>query len=434
MPSTPNATPADRPTHSAATTTPPMPVWGLVALAIAMLFFLFEFVTRIAPSTATQAIADDLGLSRTGLGVFSSLFFWIYAPMQIVVGLLLDRWGARRFVVPAIAFCSGGILLVGLAPSPVLAGLGRLLTGFGASFAFVGGMYVVNHWFAPRLFALLSGLLNAVGMIGTAIGVIWLTALTDSVGWRQSFVGIGLTGLSLFIAAVLLFRDAPSAGDKDTHPSPIGPLKQIVKSPQVWLVAIVGALIYMPINVYGGLWGNEELTADHSLSAVSAETAVSMMFWGMAAGSVLWGAVSDALGHRKWIVFIGALSAMACWAGVVLTSLSQMWQVSLLLFLGGLFCGAQMLTFAIAKEGQDQSTVGTVTAFVNMIGIGAALIFQPLVGWLLDMSGGNHALALGTIPACLAIAALLVLRLHEPDQPHLRWPSKHAKAPHNRGA
>ncbi|WP_417261391.1 hypothetical protein [Celeribacter sp.] len=27
--------------------------------------------------------------------MFSSLFFWVYAPMQIVVGLLLDRWRAR---------------------------------------------------------------------------------------------------------------------------------------------------------------------------------------------------------------------------------------------------------------------------------------------------------------------------------------------------
>ena len=39
-----------------------------------------------------------------------------------------------------------------------------------------------------------------------------------------------------------------------------------------------------------------------------------------------------------------------------------------------------MLTFAMAKEGQANRLVGTVVAFVNMIGIAGALIFQPLVG------------------------------------------------------
>ncbi|WP_460273536.1 MFS transporter [Celeribacter sp. ULVN23_4] len=396
-----------------------------LALILGTVFFLFEFVARISPSTATEAITADLGLTKAQLGVFSSLFFWVYAPMQIVVGLLLDRWGARRFVVPAIALCAGGIALVGTAPNAFIAGAGRLMTGFGASFAFVGALYVVNHWFAPKRFALLSGIVNAVGMLGTAIGVVWLTALTETAGWRSSFIGIGLFGGALFVLALLFYRDAPSSGDTETHANPLGPLRQIVKSPQVWLLSIVGALVYMPINVYGGLWGNEELTADHALTSVSAETAVSMVFWGMAAGSVLWGAVSDALGHRKWIVFGGAVAATLAWAAVIFTSIQTVWLLSLALFLGGLFCGAQMLTFAMAKEGQDQSTVGTVTAFVNMIGIGAALVFQPLVGWLLDLSGGDHALALSSVPICLGTAALLVLLLKEPDQPHLQGGKEH---------
>lgn len=393
---------------------------GPLAFTLAALFFLFEFISRIAPSTATSLISDDLGLTSAGLGVYSSLFFWVYAPMQIVVGLLLDRWGARRFVVPAIALCAGGTALTGLAPNLAIAAIARVMTGFGASFAFVGALYVVNHWFAPKRFAMLSGLVNAVGMLGTAVGVVWLTALTHHIGWRPAFLTIGAFGAVLFILALLFYRDAPSAGDTDTHPNPIGPLKQIVKSPQVWLLSLVSALIYMPINVYGGLWGNEELVADHALSAVASETAVSMVFWGMALGSVLWGAVSDALGHRKWIIFAGSVAGMLAWGWVILGGSSNMLALSAALFLGGMFCGAQMLTYAMAKEGQDQNTVGTVTAFVNMIGIGAALVFQPLVGWLLDLSGNDHAVALSTVPICLGLSALAILALKEPDQPHLR--------------
>jgi heme A synthase len=57
--------------------------------------------------------------------------------------------------------------------------------------------------------------------------------------------------------------------------------------------------------------------------------------------------------------------------------------------------------------------VGTVVAFVNMIGIGGALIFQPLVGIIADTTGGNFRIALSTAPICAFLAAALVLFLSE---------------------
>ena len=79
-----------------------------IAFAIASTFFLFEFVTRVEPGLATHAIRAFYHLSEAGFGSLSSLFFWVYAPMQIVVGLLLDRYGARRFVYSAVSCARWG--------------------------------------------------------------------------------------------------------------------------------------------------------------------------------------------------------------------------------------------------------------------------------------------------------------------------------------
>jgi MFS family permease len=86
--------------------------------------------------------------------------------------------------------------------------------------------------------------------------------------------------------------------------------------------------------------------------------------------------------------------------------------VGVLLFLAGLFGGAQMLTFAMARDGQDARSAGTAIAFVNMVGIGAALVFQPLVGALVDRLG-SFALALALLPLALALAAALTLLVRE---------------------
>lgn len=386
-----------------------------LAFTIVSFFFLFEFVARIEPSLASQEIADWFGLSNGGFAALSSVFFWVYAPMQLVVGLLLDRYGPRRFVVPAILVVSVGIALFAASPSLLLGGLGRFLTGLGASFGFVSGLYVVGHWFAPKRFAVLSGAVNALGMLGTAIGAVALTTAIESVGWRPIFFATALAGLALFMVALLFLRDV---GDTTKTSQPLlAPLRTVIGDGRIWWIAVLGALYYMPLSVFGGLWGKAELMADHGLTSVKAEIAISMIFWGMAIGSVAAGWASDRFGHRKWFVASNAALAALAYAAAIYGASTSTLYTSAMLFLGGLFGGAQMLTFAMAKEGHPKAVSGTVIAFVNMIGVGGALIFQPLVGAMIDMSGGHFTTAMLTIPICLVTAALMGAFVSEKRQP-----------------
>lgn len=389
------------------------------AFVIGSSFFLFEFVARIEPSLDTATIAAFFGLTKSGFGTLSSLFFWIYAPMQIVVGLVLDRFGARRFIVGGSLICAAGVLLFAATNVVGVAAAGRVLTGFGASFAFVSALWLVNHWFAPERFAMLSGAVNATGMVGAAIGAVLLSDLVETAGWRLVFTASGLVGLGIFAAAALFLREPQSpAGEAGT--GPVEDVRQslaaVMGNGRIWAIAVTGMLYYMPVNVYAGLWGTSELVADHHRSQIAAETIVSMVFWGMALGSVFGGWLSDRLGHRKYLVLGGAILTGLAYLAVLYLPLPAFAEGALLLA-AGFFGGFQMLTFAMAKEGMANDLTGTAVAFVNMIGIAGALIFQPLVGYLADAAGGNFALALATVPACTALAALIVLFVPEYRHP-----------------
>ncbi len=388
-----------------------------LAFATASLFFLFEFVARISPSLAPGQIREWFGLSGGGFSTLSSLFFWIYAPMQIVVGLAMDRFGARRLVLPAIAACASGVALFALTDLPLVAGIGRLLTGFGAAFAFVGALYVVNHRFPPARFALLSGVVNALAMIGTAVGAVWLSGLVTLAGWRPVFFAIAAAGAVILCLAVIFLHDAGDAPERIPGAHPLAPLRPLMRDGRVWLIALLGALYYMPVNVYGGLWGSAEVMADRGLGEAGAELAVSMIFWGMAAGSVASGWISDRLGHRKWLLFVSILLTAALYAAALFLPGLGLRALAALLFLAGLFNGAQMLTFAMAKEGHPQEVSGTIISFVNMIGIAGALVFQPLVGVMIDRAGGAFGAAMLTIPVCVLLAAALTLGVREKRHP-----------------
>ncbi len=390
-----------------------------IAFAITSAFFLFEFVARIEPGLATHSIAQFYGLSDADLGTLASLYFWVYAPMQIVVGVMLDRYGSRRLVLLGTFTCAGGTLLFAAISSVFVGGFGRGLTGFGGAFAFVAALWVVNNWFTPERFALLSGIVNAVGMVGAAIGAVALSDLITLAGWREVFLGTGVAGMALFVIAFLFLREPQSPATTATT-APAEHIRQalagVLGHSRIWIIAMVSLLYYMPVNVYAGLWGTTELMKDHGLSRVTAETAVSMIFWGTAVGSIAGGWLSDWLGHRKYLVFAGAILTGLAYAGVLYLP-GGATMVGALLFAAGLFGGLEMLCFAMAKEGQSNALVGTAVAFVNMVGIAGALIFQPLVGYIADLSGGDFHIALTSVPICAALAALLVLTLPEYRHP-----------------
>ena len=394
----------------------PVPFSAWLAFGLVSLFFLFEFVARVEPSLDSAGIMQRFSISEGQFAVLASLFFWVYAPMQLVVGLTLDRFGARRMIVPALLICVLGPLLFSASSNLYLAGLGRLLTGLGGAFGFVGALYVANHRFPARLFASLSGLLGAVGMIGTAIGVVWLTRATESLGWEKVFQLTGLAGLGLFVLVFLFLREGRGGGAAPRQ-NPLKALPQLLGQRRLWLIALVSALYYVPVNVYAGLWGKSELMADRGLAATRAEFSVSLIFWGLALGSILAGAVSDRLGHRKWLVVGGAIVSTGLFAVALLVGPGGYVSLSALLFLAGLFGGPQMLTFPMAKEGLPNIVAGTALSLVNMVAIGGAMIFQPVAGYLLEASNNDYRTALIPVFAAPLAAAFLCLFIDEKRHP-----------------
>ena len=79
-----------------------------------------------------------------------------------------------------------------------------------------------------------------------------------------------------------------------------------------------------------------------------------------------------------------------------------------------------MLTFAIAKEAREDRSARTVIAVVNMMSMGGALIFQPLVGYIADLTGGDYGWALAAVPLSAAVGAVLILVLPEYRHPDHR--------------
>jgi hypothetical protein len=106
------------------------------------------------------------GATSTELGAVSSWYFLGYALMQIPSGLLVDRFGMRRVVIPGFAlFAFGTAVMVAARSLPVLY-LGNALAGVGSG-TFYGIAYTITNTRVP---AARKSLATAIVNSGTAVG------------------------------------------------------------------------------------------------------------------------------------------------------------------------------------------------------------------------------------------------------------------------
>ena len=159
-----------------------------------------------------KPITEDLGLSRGAFSAALTFHATIAAVALPVVGWLVDRWGARRIMLPGLflyALATASYALLQASPL-LLTFLIFALTGL------VGGVQspipyaaVITQWFDRE-----RGLALGIGMAGVGLGVALMpqlaTLLIGAIGWRLAYVGLAVTALLVaFPPVALLLREPP---------------------------------------------------------------------------------------------------------------------------------------------------------------------------------------------------------------------------------
>ena len=104
---------------------------------------LLNYVDRGAIGIAAPKLKDELGLSATAFGIAVSAFSWIYAPAQLAVGWLSDRFCVYRLVAIGLAIWSFATFLTGFADGLMLLITLRLVLGIGEGVAFPSASKII---------------------------------------------------------------------------------------------------------------------------------------------------------------------------------------------------------------------------------------------------------------------------------------------------
>lgn len=363
---------------------------GTLVCVIGALFYCYEFVLRIIPGALQSELSAAFGhISASQFGQLSAIYYFAYSPMQMPVGMLMDRFGPRKLLSLACLCCTIGSLMFSFSFSVGIAAAGRFLVGFGSSFAFVGVLSLALQWLPKQFFSLVAGLVTTLGMLGLVYGEVKITELSMTMGLPYVLMLMVIIGLVLTILIFLLVKDGPNGHSTKQQPLPefFQHVINVLISPQVWLIGFVGACLYTSLSVFGELWGKSYLEHAHHLTNIEAAKAISFMFLGWAVGAPIAGYLSDKSGRRVLPLVVGALLSFVCICTILYCPGLSYVQLVVLLFLYGVFSGTELIVFIMGKENSGAQLSGTVFAATNMIVTLGGVVFQPLVGKLLDTFG-----------------------------------------------
>jgi MFS family permease len=155
-------------------------------------------------------VQAEFGVDRAAASAPYTMVMFGFALGTLALGRLADRTGIAAPLVAAGLCLGAGFVLAGLAPSLWLFSAAHLLLiGVGAGAGFAPMMADVSHWFVKR-----RGIAVVVVASGNYIaGALWPLAMNASmplIGWRGTYVAIGMLIAVVLLPSAVMLRRRPS--------------------------------------------------------------------------------------------------------------------------------------------------------------------------------------------------------------------------------
>jgi MFS family permease len=258
-------------------------------------------VSLFSSGVFLKPVSGEFGWDRatmTGAAGLSTLFSAVCVP---IVGIMIDRWGIKRVMLPILALYGLSIAALSLTPASV-AVFTMLYVFMGIAGAGQGPLpYVksISAWFDAR-----RGLALGVAMAGVGIGVFIVPqvvrVLIQDYGWRIAYMGLGaLMFLVAFPSMALLVREPEEgfarrrvrlAQAVDVVLPGLG-VREVLMGSRFWLLALSVLCVSTVVNGFGV--HIVPLLTDRGLSPAVATSMLGVFGLGTLGGRLLSGYLVD---------------------------------------------------------------------------------------------------------------------------------------------
>ncbi|MBW2078484.1 MAG: MFS transporter [Deltaproteobacteria bacterium] len=411
--------------------------WVVFGVMSAVYFFVYFH--RVSTSVIAPDLLAAFQTRATALGFMSSMYFYLYALEQPLVGHFSDTIGPRRVVGFWSLIATLGCIIFAVAPTIGWAAVGRGLIGFGVGGVYVPALKAFSQWFHEREFATMTGLLLSSGNLGAIVATTPLAWMAKTWGWRSSFFLIGGITLGLAFATLLILRDHEAASEPmgkegasaNTHDmGPGSSSSKVLASRRFWILAAIFFSFFGVYFSFQGLWATPFIMSILKLDALHASGLNMLIPVGFIIGAPLSGWVSDRIFPTRVDMLLCLLVlATGVWAILSLACpvLRTGGMIALLLAIGGIAGGFATNLWTLVREITPSPILGLASGLLNPFPLLGPAVLQILTGAILDRTGriggmypptayrNAFLVCLLMIAGCLALCVILRKQLRMKD-------------------
>lgn len=373
---------------------------GARVLALLLLAYIFNFLDRQVLGILAAPIKADLHLTDTEFGAIGGLAFaLLYSALGIPLALLADRTSRSGVIAGSLAVWSTFIALCGAVTGYWQLFLCRLGVGVGEAGGVAPSYALIADYFAPERRARALAIYSLGIPIGLAGGSFLGAFLATSIGWRNTFLLLGIAGVLLAPVLRYSVRDLPRV--PATAQAPIREVFPLLARKRTfWLLAFASSL--SSLCGYGlALWVPSVMMRSFHLDLLATGKFLSsLLLIGGSAGVFAGGWLADRLGgmERGWYAKLPAIAWVATvplYAGGLLApNLPLAWILLLLanalaiVWLGPIIAAVQHL----APRHMRSTASASFLLINNLIGLGVGPLLIGRLSDALKQSYGADAL------------------------------------------
>ena len=382
--------------------------WMVWSAAISV--YILAVFHRTSLGVAGLIAAERFHISSAQLATFTMVQLSVYAAMQIPVGAILDRIGAKKLLVTGVLLMTGGQFAFAFASTFGAGVAARVFVGMGDAMIFISLMQLIALWFPPARTAMITQITGVLGQVGAVAATAPLSAALHSLGWTRSFASAAGVGVLLGIVLIVVVRDSPY---EDHHRDE---LKMAAVGRALMLAwAEPGTRLGLwshfsaqfGATVFALLWGFPFLVSGQGLTPSAASGLLIVMTVTAVVTSPLIGAFVTRWPYSRstlilWIVG----SIMTVWAVVLVwPGRSPLWLLVVLVVVLAVGGPGSMVGFDLARTFNPPTRLGSATGIVNVGGFVASLGTVALIGIVLDQvaPGGPSTYTVDSFRAAMSV-------------------------------
>lgn len=380
-----------------------------------VLAYMITFFYRVSASVVLPGLSVSWGMSATLTSLISSLYFYAYAVMQPISGVLNDRLGPSRVVSGGLLIGCIGSIMFGFAGSPLMLAAGRLLIGLGLAPMLSGSLVYSGTHFVKSEYSRNSGITFLMGNLGAVFAVSPLGWALDTWGRQSVFVAMATATACLSIVIISLSKADKLASEQrrkglglsEALSRIASSAKLIARSRPLSALSYIWAASLGPLLALQGLWAvawcSSAYPGEQGLSRLWA----TMIGLGLMAGNAAGAMVRLGEAQRSRTIKALIVSLSLCWGllvGGMAIGLPFILTAAINFLLGMLTGMCHPYMASLINEKAPAGWGGSVFGLTNMAAFALTIAAQTATGIIIDAVSGPG----GYTPEAFTVAFALV--------------------------